>query len=537
VAEGIQHKLMLKLLEFDFSIEYKKGKENRVADALSRNFCKVLAISVVTPTWIQDITASYASDSHVRPLLEQLLISPPAVDSPYSVTAGVLRYKGQIVVGADTPLRQNLIQALHSSEVGGHLGMRATYQRVKKLFFWPGMKKDIEAWVSQCPICQRSKHEHCHYLGLLDPLPVPDMAWTHVSMDFIEGLPKSQGKDVIMVVVDRFTKYAHFVPLSHPYTVETVANTFVDNMIKLHGPPLCIVSNHDRIFTSAMWKSIFKSLKVDLRYSSSYHPQSDGQTEHVNQCLENYLCCMTFAAPKKWLSWLSLAEFWYNTSFHTSLQLTPFQALYGFPPPLISELSILGPEDLDASEFLSAKQQMLEQLKLNLHRAQARMKRYADLQRTERTFSPGDMVYLKMEPYRLAAFGFRGTIKLHSKYYGPFLITQRVGNRAYKLQLPEGVLIHPVFHVSQLKLHIGAKAVPSPDLPFVLPDGTIKTGPECVLQVHQIPRHNAPVVQWLIQWQNLSPDEATWEDADSIKHAFPDFFKTTVQAWMNPTTT
>jgi hypothetical protein len=226
------------------------------------------------------------------------------------------------------------------------------------------------------------------------------MAWTHVSMDFVEGLPKSQGKDVIMVVVDRFTKYAHFLPLSHPYIVETVAHAFVDNVIKLHHPPLCIVSDHDQIFISAMWKSIFKSLKVDLRYNSSYHPQSDGQTERVNQCLENYLHCMTFAEPKKWLSWLSLAEFWYNTSFHTSLQLTPFQALYGFPPPLISELSIPGPEDLDAIEFLSAKQQMLEQLKLNLHREQARMKRDADLQRTERTFSPGDMVYLKIEPYR-----------------------------------------------------------------------------------------------------------------------------------------
>jgi hypothetical protein len=149
VAEGIQHKLMLKLLEFDFNIEYKKGKENRVADALSQKFCKIFAISVVTPTWIQDITASYVSDSHVRPLLEQFLISPPAADSPYSITAGVLRYKGQIIVGADTNLRQQLIQALQSSAVGGHSGMRATYQRVKKLFFWPGMKKDIEVAVTQ----------------------------------------------------------------------------------------------------------------------------------------------------------------------------------------------------------------------------------------------------------------------------------------------------------------------------------------------------------------------------------------------------
>jgi hypothetical protein len=109
-----------------------------------------------------------------------------------------------------------------------------------------------------------------------------------------------------------------------------------------------------------------------------------------------------------------------------------------------------------------------------------------------------------------------------------------VGHRAYRLQLPPGVLIHPVFHVSQLKLHLGTKAVPSADLPLVLPDGTIKTSPEQVLQVRQIPCNNEPVVQWLVQWHNLSPEEATWEDADFIKQTFPDFFKTTVQAWMQP---
>jgi hypothetical protein len=177
---------------------------------------------------------------------------------------------------------------------------------------------------------------------------------------------------------------------------------------------------------------------------------------------------------------------------------------------------------------------MLNQLKQNLYKAQARTKKFADTHRSERAFSVGDHVYLKMEPYRLAAFGFRGAIKLQSKYYGPFLITHKVGNRAYRLQLPQGVLIHPVFHVSQLKLHIGDKAIPSPDLHLVLPDGTIKTGPLLVLQVRQIPRNNEAVVQWLVQWQNLSPEDATWEDADIIKHAFPDFFKLTVQSWMHP---
>jgi hypothetical protein len=190
VAEGIQHKLMLKLLEFDFSIEYKKGKENLVADALSRQFCQFLSISVAKPMWIKEILASYTDDTMIKPLLEQFIITPPPPGSPYTIQAGVLRYKGNIMVGSNTPLRQKLFEALHSSAVGGHSGMRASYHRVKKIFYWPGMKKDVETWVAHCPVCQRSKHENCHYPGLLDPLPVPDMAWTHVSMDFVEGLPK-----------------------------------------------------------------------------------------------------------------------------------------------------------------------------------------------------------------------------------------------------------------------------------------------------------------------------------------------------------
>jgi hypothetical protein len=328
-------------------------------------------------------------------------------------------------------------------------------------------------------------------------------------MDFIEGLPKSNGKEIIMVVVDRLMKYAHFIPLAHPYTVQTVAQASINNIIKLHGPPLAIVSDRDRIFTSAMWKGIFGALQVKLRYSSAYHPQSDGQTERVNQCLENYLRCMALAQPKKWLYWLSLAEFWYNTSYYNSLNMTPFQALYGFPPPLISELSASGPSDLDAKEFLLAKQEMITQLKRTLEQAQARTMKYADAKRVERTFDIGDMAYLKMQPYRMAAFGLRGAIKLHSKFYGPFRVIQKVGNRAYKLLLPEGVQIHPVFHVSQLKKHVGSHVVPCPDLPLITPEGKIKTTPQAVLETRQIPRNNVAVVQWLIHWDGLTSDEAT----------------------------
>ena len=151
-------------------------------------------------------------------------------------------------------------------------------------------------------------------------------------MDFIEGLPKSAGYSVILVVVDRFTKYAHFLPLKHPFTASMVTQTFLDNVVKLHSLPNAIVSDRDKIFTSALWQNLFKGMHTKLNMSTAYHPQTDSQTERVNQCLETYLRCAVAASPTKWAQWLSLAEYWYNTSFHTAIGCTPFKALYGVEP-------------------------------------------------------------------------------------------------------------------------------------------------------------------------------------------------------------
>jgi len=259
LAEGVQHKLLLKLLEFDYKIEYKKGKENLAADALSRRDSACAAVTMVTPSWITDLELSYVADPHCHQLIEKLAINSSSA-SDYTLNTGVLRYKGRICMGISTTLRRNILLSLHASAVGGHSGIRATYQRVKRIFYWPNLKKDVETFVSECAVCQRAKGETCHYPGKLQPLPIPDMAWSYISMDFVEGLPKSNGKDVILVVVDRLTIHAHFLPLSHPYTASSVASLFLDNIFKLHGLPTAIVTDWDRIFTRDFWKDLFKSL-------------------------------------------------------------------------------------------------------------------------------------------------------------------------------------------------------------------------------------------------------------------------------------
>jgi len=244
---------------------------------------------------------------------------------------------------------------------------------------------------------------------------------------------------------------------------------------------------------------------------------------------------MAFTEPKRWSFWLSLAEWWYNSTYHTATKFTPFQALYGFPAPLISEISIPGPSNGDASEFLQQKELMLQQLKANLLHAQLRMKKYADTKRTERQFVVGDMVYLKLQPYRMAAFDVRHGLKLATKCYGPFRVLQRIGPVAYQILLPPGTQIHNVFHVSQLKKHLGAKAIPEANLPLIDAQGNIKTEPILVLDTRSIPRHPVLVTQWLVQWLNMSPEDATWEDTGFIKSTFPDFYAATIRRWFSST--
>lgn len=168
--------------------------------------------------------------------------------------------------------------------------------------------KNIKQWVRECDICQHVRNENVPLQGLLQPLPIPEKVWRDISLDFIEGLPLSSSKSVIFVVVDLLSKYGHFLPLSQPYTAQTVAKVFFENIFKLHGMPASIVSYHDPVFTSRFWTELFKLQGVTLKMSFSYHPQSVRQPDVLNRCLENYLSCYASDHPKSWTRWIPLAE-------------------------------------------------------------------------------------------------------------------------------------------------------------------------------------------------------------------------------------
>lgn len=519
----IQQQWLPKLLEFDYEIQYKQGKENLVADALSRmEGSEVLhmAMTVLECDLMLQIQNGYESDPAVKQIIETLKEKSNG-KKHYSWSREILRRKSKLVVPNDVILRNKILEWMHCSGTGGHSGKEVTRQRVKGLFYWKGMATDIQAYIRGCSVCQRCKYDTSAYPGLLQPLPIPDTIWTDISMDFIDGLPLSAGKSVILVVVDRLTKAAHFIALAHPYTASTVAQAFLNNIFKLHGFPRSIVSDRDAVFLSDFWRELFSLQGVSLNYSSAYHPQSDGQSEVVNRCLETYLRCMCSDQPHLWSKWLPLAEFWYNTNFHSSIQMTPFEAVYGQVPP--QHLPYLPGESKVAvvARSLEEREKMMLILKFHLMRAQHRMQQVANEHRTDRTFNIGDYVFVKLQPYRQNSVFVRSNQKLAPKYYGPYEVIDRCGKVAYKLRLPEQSKVHPVFHVSQLKMVVG-NVQTSTALPSVVNEDQIKE-PELILERKMVQRQNRAATMVLVKWKNKPEDEASWELLFDLERRFPLF--------------
>lgn len=505
-----------------YKIVYKKGITNKAADALSRRpqHSHAYAISVVKPRWIEIVTEGYQQDPKAKQLLVELSVQG-FNEQGFSIQDGIIRHKGRVWLGSHKEAHQAVLLALHSSGLGGHSGTLATYHRVKQLFSWPHMKQDVLHYVSACQVCQQAKSEHVKLPGRLQPLPIPPSAWHTISLDFIEGLPNSNRFNVILVVIDKLTKFGHFIPLKHPFTAASIAQLFMDNVYKLHGMPQVIISDRDKVFVSSFWQRLFKLADTTLNLSSSYHPQTDGQTERLNQCLETYLRCLVHAKPEKWSQWLPQAEFWYNTTFHSALGKSPFEVLYGRAPRQFAIQNSSLPGHTDVEAWLRERAAMVPLIKQHLQRAQQRMKNQADKNRSERQFSVGDWVYLRLQPYVQTSVAPRASQKLGFRFFGPYLILQKVGNVAYKLQLPASARIHPVVHVSQLKKAIADPSAVSTDLPVMYTQMQV-VQPSRICGSRMIRHGGKQIPQVQLEWEGISSSCMRWEPLFAVVAAYPD---------------
>ena len=423
-------------------------------------------------------------------------------------------------------MREEVLKELHSSPLVVHPGGNKMYKDLKRTFWWPSLKRSIAQFVARCLTCQQVKGERKKPGGELQPLEIPNWKWEDISMDFVSGLPRTRGRnDSIWVIVDRLTKSAHFLPVKKTTDLNSLARLYLKEIVRLHGAPCSIVSDRDSRFTSRFWTSLQEALGTKISMSTAYHPQSDGQTERTIQTLEDMLraCVLDFGGS--WEDHLHLVEFAYNNSYHSSIGMAPFEALYGRPCRSPACWMEFGEQLLLGPELVQQTNELVKKIQQRLETAQSRQKSYADKRRRPLSFEVNDMVFLKVSPWKgIQRFGKKG--KLAPRYIGPFKIIGKVGSVAYRLELPTQISnVHPVFHVSMLRKN-------EPDPSHVIDhsdlvldeDASFEVQPVRVVDRREKVLRGKSIPLVRVLWSQHGIQEETWELEAEMKSKYPELF-------------
>ncbi|KAL2695022.1 hypothetical protein AAEP93_005845, partial [Penicillium crustosum] len=369
--------------------------------------------------------------------------------------SGLLRYRGRMYVPKKEGLRTKLLQMHHDDPTAGHFGRARTEELLKRNYHWIHLQEDVKNYVKSCAICQTAQTPRNRPFGKLESLPIPPRPFAELSMDFITGLPQSiwKGKivDAILVVVDRFSKWCLFFPVSTTMDAAELAELFHEEVELRFGPPNGIVSDRGSVFTSRFWSKLCYLSKVKLRYSTAFHPQTDGQTERMNQTLEHYLRCFIDEQQKTWPTLLRSAEYACNNAPNATTGMSPFQALLGFNPnfQIRAEDGSVEKEAPAAQYRFEKLTELREKLQISWRKATESQAAHYNKRHQEMAFKRNDLVTLSTKNLRLK----EGTTKkLSPRWIGPFRILECIGKQAYRLRLPDQyAAIHNVFPISLLQ--------------------------------------------------------------------------------------
>ncbi|MCO5547590.1 hypothetical protein L7F22_001041 [Adiantum nelumboides] len=386
-------------------------------------------------------------------------------------------------------LRKILIQEHHEVPFAAHPGINKTYRLLSATYFWPQMQQGVIKYVKACHSCQIMKASRQLPQGLLQPLPVPKERWESISMDFITTLPRT-----------------------------SKGNTQILHIFRIHGLPRSIISDRDPKFTGHFWTSLFKSLGTNLLFNSAYHPQTDGQTERVNQILEEMLRHYIQNRLASWEEYLPLVEFAYNNAPHSVTGMTPFQAAYGHTP-LVPTNFVLQHKVALADQLVQEMQDILVQVRDKLIHVQQKYQKQANKHRRHAEFNGGDMVllYVASHRYKTVKSVFP---KLRPRFYGPFKIIKKNSVVSYKLELPPSWgKLHPTFHISRLKQYIQGDS-PVPELSSYVPeieDEHVILVPEMILDVRQKETRRKLTTEFLVKWMDLDESDSTWQTDEEMQ--------------------